>query len=326
MNPSKTIRGLAFVAACSLVLSQGGTAASAAEPAKLRIGVVRAAGTLPLQHAVDSGALAKDGVAVEIIQLNNGPAISSALISGAIDVGFAATMAVITARANSQPIKMFVPVTIETGKQSSNWVDATEGRGLTSIKDLAGKTLAMNAVGGMCELLLRAHMAQAGMPEGSVKTIILPFPQIPAAIQLKNADAGCAIEPFHSILETNPQIKGKPIVFGAFPGLGDQERVLIDGFFARDAWLQDNPAVAAKFAHAIVMANKQVMEDPALMSSLFVKHLKVDPAVAAKIKVLLETDNVAIPSSEIMPTLDLMKKVGLLNASIEPKDVVAQVK
>lgn len=314
------IVGLSFLATLA-----GGLPAHSAEPQTIKVGILRAGGTLALQHAIETGALAKQGITAEVTVLNNGPAITSALMSGAIDVGFAATMVAITAKAGAQPIRMFVPALIETADEPSSWIDAPSGGPIKSIKDLEGKTLAINAVGGQCELQLLGQMSAAGMTKGSIKTLVVPFPQMPATLQLKNADAACVVEPFHSILGANPQIKSRPIVNGTVPGLTTGQRIVVDGFFSREDWLGANKELAGRFAKSMVASNKILTADRALLVAYFEKYLKIDPKVAPHIELPLETETASMVEADVAITLDAMKKNGLLQTDLAPSDVIFKV-
>lgn len=317
------LAGMFAAAMPSVVCS---TAHAAEKLVAMKVGLLKAAGTLPVLLAAESEMFSKNGISVEIITLNNGPAITSALMNGVIDVGFAATTAVATAKDSNQTVRMFAPSEIEANDEESIWVVASEASNIKSIRDLAGKTFAMNAVGGQCEVLLLAHMAAAGMAKGEIKTIILPFPQIFAAVQLKNAEAGCVIEPFYSMMMKDKKFVGASVVTGTFPNLPSGARTLLDGYFAREDWLEKNGDTAAKFATTVVEANRKLTEDKALTASLIQKHLKVNPAIAATIMPHFETKSPVIPLSQVEPSVDLMKKLGLIKGTFTAADITFAVK
>jgi NitT/TauT family transport system substrate-binding protein len=329
MKKRRRLRSAIWVAmfvAASITLLVRSAANAADDPVALKVGILKAAGTLPVLWAAENGIFSKNGISVEVVTLNNGPAITSALMNGVIDVGFAATTAVITAKDSNQTVRLFAPSEIESNDQPSVWIVASEASNIKSMRDLAGKTLAVNAVGGQCEVLMMAHMAAAGMPKGSIKTIILPFPQIFAAVQLKNADAGCVIEPFYSMMTKDSKFAGKPVVTGTFPNLANSARTLFDGYFAREDWLDKNPIAAKKFAATVVEANRKLAEDKTLTASLIQKHLKVSPDIAGTIVPHFQTDTPVISNSEVEPSVDLMRKLGLVKGSFTAADVISSVK
>jgi len=313
-----------MVVAAMPSLSQPAHAAE--KPVAVKVGLLKAAATLPVLLAAEKEMFAKNGISVEVITLNNGPAITSALMNGVIDVGFAATTAVATAKDSNQAVRMFAPSEIEANDKASIWLVASKASNIKSIRDLAGKTLAMNAVGGQCEVLLLAHMAAAGMAKGEIKTIILPFPQIFAAVQLNNAEAGCVIEPFYSMMMKDEKFTGAKVVTGTFPNLPNGARTLLDGYFAREDWLQKNGDTAAKFAATVVEANRKLSEDKALSASMIQKHLKVSPTIAATIMPHFETKSPVIPQSEVEPSIDLMKKLGLIKGTFTAADITFTAK
>ncbi len=75
-------------------------------------------------------------------------------------------------------------------------------------------------------LTLRDHLAAAGMAWSDLRIVVLPFPQMEAALQQGAIDSACVINPFQASIMNNPDIGAVRIAAGMLadltkPGLSD---------------------------------------------------------------------------------------------------------
>jgi NitT/TauT family transport system substrate-binding protein len=301
-------------------------AAAQNAPVTLKVALVKSANILVLQYGVDKGIFAAQGLQLDTTYLNNGPAIVSAVVSGSVQVGFAATVAAISARANNQPVKLFAPLTIEAYPDHfMTWYDAAGRLGPMSVAQLKGRTVAMNAAGASCEMQLKAFLDPAGVPWDSIRVLILPFPQIPAALQLGNADVGCLIQPFHAAAMLSPEIKAQSVITGTYPDLHQLHSELIDGFLGRDDWLKAHADEAVRFSRAMMIASQAVMKDPSILATLMERDLKIAPLVAAAVQPSFDTAKGPIREADIGATVALMRTVGMLTQPLSVADLIFPV-
>ena len=293
-----------------------------AQDKPVRVAILKNANILVLSHAIESGMMAKQGLKPEVITLNNGAAIVSAVVSNTADIGFAATVAAINARANNQPIQIFAPLTVETPGHYVTWFDAAGRLGPVTMQDFKGKTVVMNATGTSCEMQLRAFLKIAGVPYDSVNIIVQPFPQMPATLQLGNADIACTVDPFHTVAVQSPQIKATTLIEGTYPDLAKLKSEVIDGFFARQDWLKANADTALRFGRAMAEASRAIMANPAIFEKLLETDMKLPPAVAAAVKPSFDTTSGPIREADIGATIDLMVSSGFLKQSLPASDVI----
>ena len=184
----------------------------------MRLTYLKTLAIVPVIDAQQMGYFSKEGLRVEMITLNNGPAVVSAVVGGSADIGFAATLPVISAVAEHQPIREFMISNVERWPLEEGlgeYLIASARSGAKTLQDLRGKTVASNATNGGCDLMIRDHIRAAGIPANAMKMVVIPFPQMKAALELGTVDAVCAIAPFYSAIMASPQIKGD------CPGKGD---------------------------------------------------------------------------------------------------------
>ena len=313
---------LAFVGAERTAVAQS----AATSPVTLKVALVKTANILVLQHGIDAGIFAKQGLALDTTYVNNGPAIGSAIVSGSAEIGYAATVAVISARANNQPLKLFAPLTVETyPNHFMTWYDAAGRLGPITVAQLKGRTIAMNAAGASCEMQLRAYLEPAGVPWDSIRVLILPFPQIAAALQLGNADVGCFVQPFHAAAMLSPEIKARIVIAGTYPDLQRLHSELIDGFLGRDDWLKAHADEALRFSRAMMIASQDVMKDPSILVALMERDLKIPAPVAAAVQPSFDTSSGPIREADIAASVALMQKTGMLSQPVPASDMIFPV-
>ena len=66
----------------------------------MTVATVKSSNILVMQHGIEAGLFAKQGLQVQQSALNNGPAVAVRHGSGSFDLGFAAVTALLSAAAN----------------------------------------------------------------------------------------------------------------------------------------------------------------------------------------------------------------------------------
>lgn len=314
---------LAKVLAGLLVLLAGAVSAQTA----VKVGGLRTIALLPVTYAVEKGYFKREGLDVEVVSVNSGPAVISALMSDSVQIGYSASLPVLFARAQHQPVRIFTAFTYETSKPDGQWtwLVASERSGVKSLKDLAGKTVALNASGALCELMVREHLAKAGVAWDSVKKIVVPFPQMQAALQLGNADAACIIEPFRTQARVSPAIKAQTLAAGA---LADgSPRWALDVLFTREDWGNAHKDVLRRFNKGLVAALDDFRKQPGLYRQLITQEFKLSAAVVSLMKSDLSYASDIVPqAADIQPLIDGLKRQGLLSEPMTSADLILPLK
>jgi len=298
-------------------------AAPAQAQQKLKIALLRTTAELSLIHAEKMAYFPKEGIDVEIVTLNNGPAVVSAVVSGSADIGWAATTPIISAVTRQQPIKAFLTNSLESWPDHSfEHLIASERSGIRTLADLKGKTAASNATNGGCDLTIRDHLRAAGIPADTVKMAVVPFPQMQAALELGTVDAVCIVDPFYTMVMGSPAIKPVRLGDGRFAGLKQIGAFAADAYFAREDWLAANTKAAAGFIRAIAAANADLTASPAKYRALLESEFKMTPELAAKLPIELNTVSLVAEAKDYQPEIDALVRTGLLPATIPAQSVV----
>jgi NitT/TauT family transport system substrate-binding protein len=295
-------------------------------PIALTLAGLRTIQFLPVQYAQKQGYFKREGLDVNLISLNSGPAVISAVASGSAQVGYASPVPIIFARAQSQPVRIFDALTMSSpkGDVQWNWLVASEKSGIKSIKDLAGKTIALNTMGGACELQFRENMAKAGVSFDSAKHIVVPYPQMQAALQLGNADAACVVEPFRTSIHVSPEIKGRELSNGTLADRG--KRYPEDILFVRDDWGKANMEALRRIHRGVAAALADFKKDPTLLRRVMTEDFKLSGAVVSLMSNNMEFANVPPAASDIKPLVEALTRHQMLKTAVNPDDVILQVR
>ncbi|MFL6035422.1 MAG: ABC transporter substrate-binding protein, partial [Gaiellaceae bacterium] len=137
---------------------------------------------------------------------------------------------------------------VEGTSVDDNWQNIMV-KGNSSIRtpqDLAGKTIAVNALKGVGEVMIKAALKKVGVDPSSPKLLAIGFGAMRSALNNGQIDAFWAPEPFVS---QGLNVDGDRIVMAPGPVLG--KFWPIGGYGALDSWVKKNPQLAKQFHDAI---------------------------------------------------------------------------
>lgn len=281
-----------------------------ADETPIRVAYVLADSMLPALYAEEKGYFVQAGLKPEFISVQGGPAAVSAVASGEADIGYAAPIPPINARLNGVPMKMFLQLGQEaTPDHTFIWLVTSTASGVTDLAGLKGKKIAINANGGLCDLMWRDHLATVGMSIKDVELLVLPFPEQEAALQLGNIDATCTFNPFYSSMLSNAELGAVTIGNGMLADLS--EPLMSDAIFATDDWLGANMAVAATFAQVMDKARKELLADRPALEAAAVAFMELTPEAATSFNLPIINQDMTIPDGEVQRILDAMVKTGM---------------
>lgn len=306
------------------VLAATALSASAHAQTTLKVGFLKTYGLLPMFQAQAKGYFKQRGLDIEFVTLNNGPAVASAISSGALDIGYAAFVPIAAARSRGEDYRFFIATGYESAKESITKYVASGRSGMSGFKDLAGKTLAINASGGGCELGALDHAEAAGHAPSTFKIVTMPFPQMQAALELGTIDAACTVDPFFASIMSSSKIGAKLIATSPI-GSMSATPVMVDGFFAREGWLASHKKEAADFAAALQAGAQDLKGNRAEIEKLLATELKFSPEIAAKVNVNPVADSPIDPAT-MKALLDAMARRAFVAKPVSPQDLAANVK
>lgn len=196
-------------------------------------------------------------------------AANLSLRSNAISVGSTAGSAALLARSNGSPIK-----TIDVYSQP-NWAAILVGKNstITSVKDLAGKTVAANKGTDPYFFLLQA-LAKFDVPVSSVKILNLAHADGKAALESGSVDAWSGLDP---LLSTSIVVAGSKNIY-------DNPSFNTYGFLnATEDFLKTSPDLAQLVVNAYEKARAYAIANPDKTAAILAKTAGINPTIASNV-------------------------------------------
>ena len=228
----------------------------AAELTPVTMGYVPALIFAPVFVAKELGYFAEFGIDMTLEPLPGGSDMVVLTASGDFDAGIGGT-----GPAFFNAIDAGLPITvIAPGHQEGSPVatplmiskEACESGAITSVADLAGKRVSVNARGAT-EYWLSAALATGGLTMDDVTVETLAFPDAVAALQSGAIDAAMVGEP----LATKAEQEGIAVRLASDFDVQNIQPTMV---FANSSWAEENPELAAGVVAGFLKASRVMMD------------------------------------------------------------------
>lgn len=305
--PALSVALACVVAVAISACSSGGTSspqASGSASANLRIGYNPNPTNLTIIVAQQEGFFKKNGLNVTLTPLQNAsgevPALGKQfdlLTTTPVDVLHAAAVGL-------KPV-VVMGQTYETPSAESTGLMADKG--ITSVADLKGKTIAVPSLAGALYGSLIYTLDKAGLSDNDVKIVEVPFGNMFDEIKSGQVQAALTIVPYTG------QMKA-----AGFQQLSDPTLVITGNqptpsamWTATSAWAAANSATIAKFRTAQQEALTWIKQNDAAARQILVKSFDL-PAAVAKIYPITEYFYFPVTPQMLTDWIQPLEQVGLL--------------
>ncbi|MEW6307502.1 MAG: ABC transporter substrate-binding protein [Bacillota bacterium] len=249
---------------------------------KVRIGVIKALGTVSPFLSEKLGYFAAEGLEVSVVEFNTGPALMEAFAAGNLDLAYGGLAPANTWR--SQGIALKVVASCNDG---GHLVIVHAGAGLSAPADLKGRTVAAPTAGSVTDTLLRGLLALelAGLDPAKDMTILpgIAPADMPAALFLtKQVQAIVTWEPFAA--QALLQYPDARVLF-SFPAWWKERYgsfYVTNVVSARQSFIDQRPEILKRMLRAHQQTQDFINQQPDKANSLIAAELNLPVAVIAK--------------------------------------------
>lgn len=199
------------------------------------------------------------GVTVETVgYASGGPESLMALAGGSVDIGSAATAAVLNSIIGGNDFVAAYP-TNGINKDVKSIFYVLEDSPIRTIEDIQGKTVAVNTLGAHLDYTVREALHQKGLPENAANLVTVPGPQLEQVLRSGQVDVS-AFGYWQTTFEgAARKTGGLRAVFDDTQVLGD----IAGGFTElRKDWVADHPEAAQHFVKQSARALDYAREHP----------------------------------------------------------------
>jgi len=187
--------------------------------------------------------------------------------------------------------------------------------GIKGPAGLAGKTIAVNLTNNIQTLTADTLLKANGVSPASVKYVVVPFPDMAAALKAGRVNAISVVEPF---------MTGAEQAMGAVPVMsqcsGPVSRLPLSGYFATAASAAKYPHTAHAFQVAMAKAQAFADANPSAVQKVLPTYTKITAAAAPHMK--LSYYPPALNPAQVQRVADLMLAGGLLKTPLDVRPLL----
>ncbi|MBZ9858966.1 ABC transporter substrate-binding protein [Mesorhizobium sp. CA12] len=257
---SITRRSLLLRAPLAAGILAGLPSIAMAQAASVKIRYLASRGSISPHELADALGYFK-GLGIELENVGyaaGGPESLFALASGSVDLGSAATPAVINSIAGGNDFVAAYPSN-GINKDVKSVFYVLEDSPIKSIADIAGKTISVNTLGAHLDYTVREALHSVGLSPDAAKLVVVPGPQLEQTLRSRQVDiAGLGYwqATFAGQLVSNGGVRG---VFNDTDVLGE----IAGGFVVlRRDFITANPDAARNFVEQSARASDWSRQNP----------------------------------------------------------------
>ena len=285
--------------------------ASAADTPKtvvtVQAGFIPVTDVAALYLGEEVGIFKKHGIDPKVNMGTTGAALVPSVMSGEYHFAFSSLVSLLQARDKGLPVKIIAAGSSSTATSGADvtMIHAGSNSGIKSAKDLEGKTVSVNALNGLLQLLGKIAVKADGGDPSKVRFIELGFADALAALQSGKIDAMVGAEPF-----------GTAAIAAGFPAINSpyiamsKKSMLTSAYFTFENQLKDNPELFKNIRAAINESLDYAQKNADGVRKQLPKFTKLGPEVAAKL--ILPTYLTAVPKESIELFSTYAKEFGMI--------------
>jgi len=183
---------------------------------------------------------------------------------------------------------------------------------ITTPAQLKGATVAVDALGGINQILAEVTLRDYDIQPGQVHYVGIPFQAMGAALAAHRVDAAYVAEPY--VTEAEQRQGAQPVLD---PDQGPAQDLPISAYVTTRSWATRYPRTAAAFARAIDQADALIVTNPGVFQKAMENQLHLPPIVAA----VMATGSfpTSLDAVQIQRVADLLQEFGMLKRPFSVK-------
>ena len=269
-------------------------------------------GYLPSDHdaalfvADAQGQFASNGIKTNLVQFNNGGDLMTAMASGDVDVGYVGITPVLASIQKGVPVKV-----ISAAQTDGSGLVVSKNSGISSVQDLAGKSIATPGEASIQYMLLQYYLEQNGMSLKDLKVSSMKVPSMNDALKTNKIDGMITFEPYVTIAEKN----GATVLAGSQDILPDHPCCVV---VASDKFLEEHPnetnTILEIHENATDFINNNSDEAASMIPSDIVSDVEVEKVAISSFPFISGLDDSF--KQDVMDFMNLEVDLGVLKQPI----------
>lgn len=255
------IRILQIAAAAAALLAAPMAPASAQQEPKLaplKVGVLKMAALTNPWTAKERGMFKKNGLDVTLVEFRTGNEAIAAHRGGSVDIILSIPGTAMTAVERGFDLVAISQNEVAKAKgPDSGSVQVLKDSPYQSLKDLAGKKIAVSGLHSQKTVAMQTLFKRAGVDIAKLQLVEIPFPSQVDALKSKQVDAINTVDPYTTQLIASGI--GRVVAWDYADSIPEQP---LGAWFAKSTFVKANPLVVDNFNKAIKESIEFMMADP----------------------------------------------------------------
>jgi NitT/TauT family transport system substrate-binding protein len=285
-------------------------------PKTITVGTLPIANAAPMYLGMEQGFFEAEDLKIKPQVGEGGAALMPMLLSGDAQFAFVGVIPAITAVAKDLPVKIVTSSDDAAATEEKDWqtLVVPKGSPIQSVEDLPGKTVAVNAVKGLAEVVISNSLEKQGVDYKAVKLLEVPFPEMPAALEQERVDAALLTEPFLSavLAQGGTQIDAPSVeTLPNFPN---------GVYVASEQYIAENGDVVDRFARAMNKSLEYADANPDEVRRIIPTYTETPEEAVADMR--LPVFDAELDQKGIELEADLTAKYGIIEEAPAYDDLV----
>ena len=266
---------------------------------------------------VEKGFFREQRLELELEASQGGAATIPALVSEDIQIGGSNVVSLLLATEKGLPLRAIAPGTsaAQAGEKDFGALLVAKGGDVEDAGDLEGKTVAVNTLDNIADVVVKAALEKEGADVAKVKLTEVPFPEMAPALEGGDVDAAFSIEPF-----VTPALgKGAEVV--SYSYVVTEPEMQVGAYAVTQQFAQEDPEAVKAFQAAVAKTASYVTDNEREFRDFLAKEAKIAPDLARRI--VLPRWSEKLDESSLANTAKLMQRYGLTEQPVDAKKLVA---
>jgi NitT/TauT family transport system substrate-binding protein len=264
---------------------------------------------------ISKGFFAKHGLKVKLQTSQGGAATVPALVSGKIQVAGSNVVSLLIAASKGLPIQAIAPGTSAHGAGQKDFgaLMVPKDSPVHDVSDLAGKTVAVNTLNNIAEVVVKASLQKSGVDPAKVKLREIDFPEMGAALDKGDVDAAFLIEPF----VTTARQAGDRVIDYSY--VTTEPNLQVGAYAVSRKFAKENPDAVRRYRAAVGETATYLMAHQDEFRTFLAKRAKTPAKLANTMQ--LPTFTTTLNTASMQRTAALVQRFGLVEDRVQVDDL-----
>jgi len=257
------------------------------------------------------GFFAKHGLKINLQSSQGGATAVPSLVSGKIQVAGSNVVSLLIAASKGLPVEAIAPGTSAHGAGQKDFgaLMVAKDSPVRSVKQLAGKTVAVNTLNNIAEVVVKASLQKSGVDPSSVKLREIDFPEMAPALAKHDVDAAFLIEPFVTMAR---QAGGRVVDYSY---VTTEPHLQVGAYAVSRQFAKENPGAVRRYRAAVGDTAKYLMAHPSQFRTFLAKRAETPVKLAREME--LPTFTTTLNTASMQRTAGLVQRFGLVKGAVQ---------